>query len=82
MYAKLAVLEKKEDEINGGAKSVTLGFFDEKGILQLQVPLISGKLFPKDIAKGKEVIFNYRGSTQKWGNRKEFPLFLPASTLQ
>lgn len=59
MYARIAVLKRKADDFSGGAETVTIGFFDAKGTLQLQVPQISGELFPKDVVAGKSVIFNY-----------------------
>lgn len=59
MYTRIAILRKKEDTINGGAETVTIGFFDSRGTLQLEVPQVSGKLFPNDIATGKSVIFTY-----------------------
>lgn len=59
MYAKIVILKQINDELNGGAESVTLGFFDEKGVLQLELPKVSGKLFPKDIRKGKAVAFDF-----------------------
>ena len=65
MYAKIVVLNLKRNELEGGADSVVLGFFDEKGILQLEVPRVSGKLFPKDISKGKEVIFEKPATISK-----------------
>lgn len=57
MYAKLIILRVKPDLISGGAESVTIGFFDEKGILQLEVPRVSGRLFPSDVRKGQSVDF-------------------------
>lgn len=57
MYSKIAVLNFIKDEMNGGAKEVTLAFFDEQGVLQLQVPKVNGKLFGKDIKKGQAVVF-------------------------
>lgn len=58
MFDKIIILNIIPDTDDGGAKSVTIGFFDAKGVLQLEMPSVSGKLFPKDIIKGKEVIFN------------------------
>jgi len=59
MYAKIVILKKVDDELNGGAESVTLGFFDEKGILQIEIPKVSGKLFPKNVVKGRALAFEY-----------------------
>lgn len=58
MFDKIIILSIVPDTENGGAKSVTIGFFDSKGVLQLEMPSVAGKLFPKDIIKGKEVIFS------------------------
>lgn len=58
MFDKIIILNIIPDTDNGGAKSVTIGFFDAKGVLQLEMPSVSGKLFPKDIVKNKEVIFS------------------------
>lgn len=58
MFDKIIILNIVPDDENGGARSVTIGFFDAKGILQLEMPSVSGKLFPKDIVKGKEIVFN------------------------
>lgn len=63
MFDKIIILNIIPDTDNGGAKSVTIGFFDAKGVLQLEMPSVSGKLFPKDIIKGKEVVFNKRPTT-------------------
>lgn len=58
MYHKIIVLKIVPDTTNGGAESVTIGLFDEKGILQLEIPQLSGKLFPVNIVVNKPVIFN------------------------
>lgn len=65
MYAKIVILSKKVDAVGGGAAVVTIGFFDKKGTLQLQVPQIAGELFPKDMAVGKEIVFNYPTKAQE-----------------
>lgn len=57
MYTKIVVLKIIPDELNGGAKTVTIGLFNEEGILQFEVPQMDGKLFPKDIIKNREIVF-------------------------
>lgn len=58
MYDKIVVTRKITDS-NGNTLAVTLGFFDARGILQLEVPQISGKLFPADVRINKSVVFNH-----------------------
>ena len=62
MYSKIAISEVFPDTEHGGAKSVTIILFDERGREQLRIPNISGRIFPKDITKGKEVIFTKPGN--------------------
>lgn len=60
MYAKIIILKIVPDLEYGGAKTVVLGFFDELGKLQLEIPQVSGKLFPSNIVKGQAVICNHQ----------------------
>jgi hypothetical protein len=57
MYQKIVILKIIPDTTNGGAELVTIGLFDIKGVLQLEIPRVSGKLFPKDVRVGQEFIF-------------------------
>lgn len=65
MYTKVIVLKVIPNELSGGAEFVTLGFFSIDGVLQFEVPRMDGKLFPKDIAKGKQLVFNYPAKVQE-----------------
>jgi hypothetical protein len=64
MYAKIVVLKIQPDTENGGAKSVVIGLFDEKGTLQLEIPRVSGKLFPPDIGTAKSLVFCKQNNVQ------------------
>jgi hypothetical protein len=57
MYSKIVILKMEPDKINGGAETVVLGFFDRNGVLQIEIPRVSGKLFPSNIARGQSVVF-------------------------
>lgn len=61
MYERIVILEARPDLEEGGLSAVTLGFFDSKGIEQLRVPEVSGKLFPPDAKKKDSVIFTRYG---------------------
>lgn len=56
MYDKIVITGKITDS-SGNTIAVTLAFFDARGILQLQIPQVSGRLFPSDVKIGKPVVF-------------------------
>lgn len=60
MYDKVVIMRRYNDP-DGKIRSVTLGLFDRNGVLQLEVPQISGKLVPIGATAGQEVIFAFPG---------------------
>lgn len=60
MYERFVVL-KRIMGTDGQPESITLGLFDEKGILQLEIPKVSPKLIPYNATVGKSLRFDLAG---------------------